>query len=39
MYTYPNGDTYMGEWDHEERHGQGVYTYAYVTTLDEMNLN
>ena len=27
-YTYPNGDTYEGNWTHDLRNGTGTYTYA-----------
>ncbi|MBW2172168.1 MAG: caspase family protein [Deltaproteobacteria bacterium] len=27
-YTWPNGDTYHGEWKGNKKHGQGTYTYA-----------
>lgn len=27
-YTNCLGDSYVGQWDHDSRHGQGCYTYA-----------
>ena len=24
IYTYPNGDKYLGEWKHDKFHGQGI---------------
>ncbi|MBW1742349.1 MAG: hypothetical protein JRJ47_02820, partial [Deltaproteobacteria bacterium] len=27
-YTWPNGDTYFGEWKGNKKHGHGTYTYA-----------
>ncbi|CAF4795940.1 unnamed protein product, partial [Rotaria socialis] len=27
-YTYPNNDTYEGEWRNHQREGTGTYTYA-----------
>jgi tetratricopeptide (TPR) repeat protein len=27
-YTWPNGDTYYGEWKGNKKHGHGTYTYA-----------
>ena len=27
-YTWPNGDTYIGEWKGTKKHGRGTYTYA-----------
>lgn len=36
-YTYPNGDTYKGEWAGNERHGQGTYTYASTGSRYEGN--
>lgn len=27
-YTWPNGDTYVGEWKGTKKHGKGTYTYA-----------
>ena len=28
MYTYANGDTYVGDWSKNLRHGEGVYTFV-----------
>jgi len=28
IYTFGNGDKYVGEWKDGKRHGQGTYTYA-----------
>lgn len=34
-YTYPNNDTYEGEWKNHQRQGKGVYTYA-ATSLYQL---
>ena len=33
-YTWPNGDTYVGEWRDGKRHGQGTWTLADGTKCE-----
>ena len=28
IYYYPNGDTYLGDWENNAFHGQGIYIFA-----------
>jgi hypothetical protein len=32
VYTYPNGDLYVGPWAAGRKHGQGMYNFKVCTS-------